>query len=797
MIFTMGSITIKQVKAAGFGEKDEMQKKNAPYSYNPDLKKELRNSSHSKVVVLNPKDIKESLEGEYAFVPRYSKGKTKVTVVRGDKSEVYTKSAITVTSEGAKEGRKIIFEDVGFYKGRQIDLVEEIISVSKEATFGLGGDNSGLLYTSFLGISATGSSNQDRAEVRYSFKYHDTQEPAKITGYLTFIDIDREEAMDLFDSNIEHVYVLNTSEVVGDMVDDNRLHLQSPKRSYWWDDDWNVKASDMTRWVSVTFKDTDSLNIAVTTTTTAIDESTIGYASQLLLPLNYPAPNKIAINTDENKDQRKIQYSIISQIPAKVVPVPEPRYKIKDTLPPQFKVDDVTCIDRESGEKKDFDVSIEGSTLIIDGKKFLDDPKFYNHLYEFIVTGSYAEGKLNHFETVPGENNYVNIPNIADLIVSNVDETDRILKTNEAKAPVRLIAGDVTVKYLEESSKQPIVDDIVLKGELDQEYQTEAKEVGEYTLKTTPTNAKGTFQKQDQEVQYLYVKNQPEARITKTSLLNKTYEASNHSDSELIETAMKDEIDLTNQLTLKKNASEQYELKQKIVIPLHSSIKKIQFKGKSLSDDTWSEKKLDEWKQVEIDIPVEATADPEKLETTLVITFEMEEGYSDGEVVPIPKEKNNIQVKEAIEKSNSFNSVSIEMTTNSLLFKATTLDYGENDVSTKETILNRKNQSAILTFEDTRRQPSNLTLSVKSSTFKDSKNTPLGAELYYYDDETNNQGVTSLDTLVPILTTADKFPNELNWKLKQGLRLLVPAGAALVGNYTSELVWTLADVPEN
>lgn len=208
-------------------------------------------------------------------------------------------------------------------------------------------------------------------------------------------------------------------------------------------------------------------------------------------------------------------------------------------------------------------------------------------------------------------------------------------------------------------------------------------------------------------------------------------------------------------------------------------------------------KKLDEWKQVEIDIPVEATADPEKLETTLVITFEMEEGYSDGEVVPIPKEKNNIQVKEAIEKSNSFNSVSIEMTTNLLLFKATTLDYGENDVSTKETILNRKNQSAILTFEDTRRQPSNLTLSVKSSTFKDSKNTPLGAELYYYDDETNNQGVTSLDTLVPILTTADKFPNELNWKLKQGLRLLVPAGAALVGNYTSELVWTLADVPEN
>lgn len=253
------------------------------------------------------------------------------------------------------------------------------------------------------------------------------------------------------------MYVLNNSQVVGDMVNDNELSIQAPKRnSSWWgeDEDWNVESNNTSRWVSVTFKNTDSINIAVTTSTTEITESTVGYTSELLLPLNYPTPDKVAINTNENQNERKIQYSIISQVPAKVVPVPEPKYQIKDQLPPQFKVDTVSCIDAQTGEKKAFDISIEGSNLVIDGKKFLNEASFYDHIYEFIVTGSYTEGKLNHFESVPGDDDYVNIPNIADLVVSNTDETDRILKTNEANAPVLLIAGDVTVKYLEESTKK-------------------------------------------------------------------------------------------------------------------------------------------------------------------------------------------------------------------------------------------------------------------------------------------------------------------------------------------------------
>lgn len=777
----------------------EQNSKNGAYSYDPDKVNELRNSVHPKVVVLDPKDKEKALEGEYAFVPRYYKGRTTATLFLGSTEKIIDKAALTLTKADVAKGATIVYKDVGFYQGRKIDLVQEVLSISDKATFGMG-LSTGLLYSRFLGISATGKNNTDQVKVKYTFKYQDTQEQAKISGYLSFTDIDREEAISVSDTNIENVYVLNNSQVVGDMVNDNELSIQAPKRnSSWWgeDEDWNVESNNTSRWVSVTFKNTDSINIAVTTSTTEITESTVGYASELLLPLNYPTPDKVAINTNENQNERKIQYSIISQVPAKVVPVPEPKYQIKDQLPPQFKVDTVSCIDSQTGEKKAFDISIEGSNLVIDGKKFLNEASFYDHIYEFIVTGSYTEGKLNHFESVPGDDDYVNIPNIADLVVSNTDETDRILKTNEANAPVLLIAGDVTVKYLDEATKKSLSPDIILKGDLKQTYETKAKEIEGYTLKKVPENAQGNFKKQDQEVQYTYVKNQPEVVITKTSLLNKTYHASNHSEQELIKTAMKDQIELTNYLNLKKNTSQQYNLIQNIAIPLHSTVKKIQFKGQTLTADRWSETNGNNEKQLEINIPVDSKTDPNELETPLVISFEIEKGYSEGERVPILKEKNTIQLKETTEKTTAINSVNIEMTTNLLSFKAETLDYGKNDVSSKTELLNRKNDTALLAFSDTRRETSNLTLSVKSSSFKDNTKSLKDVELYYYADETSDSGITSLDNAIPILTTADKFPETFNWTPKQGLRLLVPAGSALVGDYTSELTWTLANVPEN
>lgn len=100
MIIFLGSISFVQVHA------QTDIKTNFSYSYDPNITTELRESINSKVVVLDPENIKESLEGEYAFVPRYSKGKTKVTVVRGGIPETsYKPSSIKVTKEQSQQGR--------------------------------------------------------------------------------------------------------------------------------------------------------------------------------------------------------------------------------------------------------------------------------------------------------------------------------------------------------------------------------------------------------------------------------------------------------------------------------------------------------------------------------------------------------------------------------------------------------------------------------------------------------------------------------------------------------------------
>ncbi|WP_248299620.1 WxL domain-containing protein [Enterococcus mundtii] len=63
--------------------------------------------------------------------------------------------------------------------------------------------------------------------------------------------------------------------------------------------------------------------------------------------------------------------------------------------------------------------------------------------------------------------------------------------------------GDVTVKYLDESLVQ-LAEPQIIKGFLDEEYETEPIEIEGYTLQGIPDNAKGRFITEEQIVTYLY-----------------------------------------------------------------------------------------------------------------------------------------------------------------------------------------------------------------------------------------------------------------------------------------------------
>ena len=71
---------------------------------------------------------------------------------------------------------------------------------------------------------------------------------------------------------------------------------------------------------------------------------------------------------------------------------------------------------------------------------------------------------------------------------------------------------NVTVRYVDESYTD-IVEPDILSGKLDETYQTKAKEIEGWTLKETATNAEGVFTSEEQEVFYVYEKEEG-AKVT-------------------------------------------------------------------------------------------------------------------------------------------------------------------------------------------------------------------------------------------------------------------------------------------
>ena len=63
----------------------------------------------------------------------------------------------------------------------------------------------------------------------------------------------------------------------------------------------------------------------------------------------------------------------------------------------------------------------------------------------------------------------------------------------------------VTVYYVGEDGAK-LADDVVMSGTFDQDYQAQPKEIVNYNLKTSPTNATGKFGTSNQEMKYIYSK---------------------------------------------------------------------------------------------------------------------------------------------------------------------------------------------------------------------------------------------------------------------------------------------------
>ena len=93
-----------------------------------------------------------------------------------------------------------------------------------------------------------------------------------------------------------------------------------------------------------------------------------------------------------------------------------------------------------------------------------------------------------------------------DNTLYTVDELENLIRKYEN---IEYVAdkGKVIVQYVDENNKD-LCDPILIEDEIGKEYQTEVKEFDGYTLKSTPENAKGMIEKEEQTVIYSYTKNQ-------------------------------------------------------------------------------------------------------------------------------------------------------------------------------------------------------------------------------------------------------------------------------------------------
>ncbi|EDG4115342.1 class 1 internalin InlJ [Listeria monocytogenes] len=78
--------------------------------------------------------------------------------------------------------------------------------------------------------------------------------------------------------------------------------------------------------------------------------------------------------------------------------------------------------------------------------------------------------------------------------------------TTPFEAPQPIKGEDITVHYLDDKGEKLAADE-VLSGNLDDPYTSNAKDIPDYTLTTTPDNATGTFTTTSQSVTYVYTKN--------------------------------------------------------------------------------------------------------------------------------------------------------------------------------------------------------------------------------------------------------------------------------------------------
>ena len=375
-------------------------------------------------VIKVPKDNPpQTIPGEYGLVISRSEESQANYFVHGVNKGTPGESVFYTPAEAGKDSY-IYYTKTGIYKGRWIDVKETIWNTSRGgSSFGTATPTPGGTSNMFSAW-ANGGTQLVPATIRVEFYDSETGEKVKVKGVWNLSDIDNSESTVMYsDSSLDAVYVREDSDVLG-QVSPNELTVESPRNS-------NVGEMDEKRWVSIAYGETDELIFDYYS-----DNTWNGYDVKSLVPIGFPDPSKIG--TVEDQATKKVNYKTYVSVPYRQLKNFEPQLIIEDPIIDELSVQSFNIIDTLTGQNVNnfFTLSQQGNNIRAEANRAsLKRDEFYNKMYMLEVVATVKDGA--DLSKYPYENGYRLLPNTSQIIVTNSDASDKIVKSNEAFAKLK------------------------------------------------------------------------------------------------------------------------------------------------------------------------------------------------------------------------------------------------------------------------------------------------------------------------------------------------------------------------
>ncbi|WP_437834456.1 hypothetical protein ACQRXC_29415 (plasmid) [Niallia taxi] len=416
------------------------------------------------------------ISSKYTFYPEFT-SETKVetfgsgwskkfTTATSNESAAYWSFVPTSDSQKGKQG--VIYQNVGLYEGKVIDLKITVMDwdslKTEKGNIGYRMHNIGHIMQGYNSVTQ-----------KWEFIDHESGKSVKINGYLTINDIDSIQGVAFTDAqidNFDHLYVTNDDWLKYEHTNGKHLIFDSGNAS--------AEESDKFASITATFSDQSSVTFDwVKMYRYASTKPTPAYDTALISPGQYfsitgtklarteaLAPEKY-INTSSNSEMKlekenvltsykqNFTYEIINQVHDEYTEFYYSNYQMKDIVPKGLKIESIKVYDKDQKDVSSlFDNKSNGNTVLLEAKSSsLKSSSFYGNTYRVEI--KVVPESLDDLKALV-ENNVIEWENTATNTINGVTKSSNAAIT-------KLYQRNVTENHIDKTEGKTILTNSVKK----------------------------------------------------------------------------------------------------------------------------------------------------------------------------------------------------------------------------------------------------------------------------------------------------------------------------------------------